>query len=74
MLPIYTDGSGINGKIGASAVTTTISDQAYLGANTQYTVFAGKICGIFLAFNILYYIISIEQRAGIKAPIIYADS
>ena len=74
LLPIYTDGSGINGKIGASAVTSTISDQAYLGPDTQYTVFTGKLYVIFLALNIAFYVISIEQRTGIKMPIIYTDN
>lgn len=74
LLPIYTDGSGINRKIGASAVTSTISDQAYLASDTQYTVFTGELYGIFLALNIAFYIISVEQRAGIETPMIYTDS
>lgn len=66
LLPIYTDGSGINGKIGASAVTTSISDQAYLGPDTQYTVFAGELYGILLALHIVYFIIQIEKRRNTK--------
>lgn len=42
------NGSGINGKIGASAVTTSVSDQAYLGPDT-----------ILLALYIAYFIIQI---------------
>ena len=61
LLPIYKDGSGINGKIGASAVTKSISDQAYPGPDTQYTVFAGELYGILLALHIVYFIIQIEK-------------
>lgn len=74
LLPIYTDGSGINGKIGASAVTASISDQAYLGPDTQYTVFAGELYGILLALHIAYFIIQIEKRTNTKTPIIYTDN
>ncbi len=62
LLPIYTDGSGINGKIGASAVTSSISDQAYLGPDTQYTVFTGELYGIHLALHIAYFIIQIQKK------------
>lgn len=74
LVPIFTDGSGINGKIGASAVTASISDQAYLGPDTQYTVFAGELYGILLALHIAYFIIQIEKRTNTKTPIIYTDN
>ena len=64
----------MNRKIGTSAVTWTILDQAYLGPDTQYIVFAGELYGIFLTLNIAFYIISIEQKTGIKTPIIYTDN
>ena len=73
-LPIYTDGSGINGKIGASAVTTSISDQAYLGPDTQYTVFASELYGIHLALHIAYFITQIEKKRNIQTPIIFTDN
>lgn len=74
LLLIYTDSSGINGKIGASAVAASISDHAYLGPDTQYTVFAGKLYGILLALYIAYFIIQIEKRTNTKTPIIYTDN
>ncbi len=36
----------------------------------QYTVFEGKLYGIFLALNLAYYTLSIKQRANIIIPII----
>ena len=64
----------MNGKIGASAVISTISDQAHLRLDTQHTVFTGELYGIFLALNTAFYVISIEQRTGTKIPIIYTDN
>lgn len=57
LLLIYTDKSGINRKIGASAVTSAISNQAYLGLDTQYTVFTSELYNIHLTLHIAYFII-----------------
>lgn len=46
---IYTDGSGINGKIGAAAVGGGITGRAYLGPSTSYTVYSAELYGIILA-------------------------
>jgi ribonuclease HI len=50
---IYTDGSGINGGIGAAAVSTTTNEtaSAYMGADTTSTVYAGELQGIILALR-----------------------
>ena len=42
---IYTDGSGINGQIGAAAVCTTTHQikSAYMGDDTMSTVYAGEL-------------------------------
>ena len=51
---VYTDGSGINGQIGAAAVCTTThqTKSAYMGDNTVSTVYAGELQGIILALQI----------------------
>lgn len=60
---IYTDGSGIDNKVGASAITlfTPIErqppivadrEQAYLGPLTKYTVYSGELIGLDLALKI----------------------
>ena len=61
-------------EIGASAVTTSISDQAYLGPDTQCTVFAGELYGILLASHIAYLIIQIEKRRNAGTPIVSIDN
>ena len=51
---IYTDGSGINGHVGAAAVCTTTSQtkSAYMGDDAVSTVYAGELQGISLALQI----------------------
>ncbi|KAF4442705.1 reverse transcriptase [Fusarium austroafricanum] len=51
---IYTDGSGINGSIGAAAVciTTQETKSAYMGDDTTSTVYVGELQGISLALRI----------------------
>ncbi|KAJ3453598.1 hypothetical protein MRS44_017845 [Fusarium solani] len=53
-LHIYTDGSGINGHIGAAAVCTTINQtkNAYMGDDSVSTVYAGELQGISLALQL----------------------
>ncbi|KAJ6436234.1 reverse transcriptase [Purpureocillium lavendulum] len=53
-LHIYTDGSGINGQIGAAAVcsTTQQTRSAYMGTEATSTVYAGELQGISLALDI----------------------
>lgn len=46
---IYTDGSGINEKIGAAAVGPTTTWSAFLGPIDSFTVYAGELYGISLA-------------------------
>jgi ribonuclease HI len=60
---IYTDGSGINGHVGAAAVTllTPTSPGSptlqrrifYMGRDTESTVYAAELQGIYLALQIL---------------------
>ena len=52
-LAIYTDGSGINNKIGAAAVATQYSVrlESFLGTFQCHTVYTGELQGINLALN-----------------------
>ncbi|PWI64598.1 hypothetical protein PCL_09492 [Purpureocillium lilacinum] len=53
-LHIYTDGSGINGQIGAAAVCPTIQQtrSSYMGTEDVSTVYAGELQGISIALDI----------------------
>jgi ribonuclease HI len=53
-LAVYTDGSGINNKIGAAAVAPrmNIIKQAYMGSEKTSTVYAGELEGIRMALEI----------------------
>jgi ribonuclease HI len=74
-LRIYTDGSGINGKIGAAAVAPQLNQtqRAFLGSTKEATVYLAEVCGINLALDIasqcLYTraIIFIDNQAAIKS-------
>ena len=52
-LIVYTDGSGINGKIGAAAVipSQNASFKAYLGSAHFFTVYLGELQGVAMALN-----------------------
>lgn len=62
-MSVYTDGSGIDGHIGASAVTLRSprcesspilqKRTQYMGKDTESTVYAAELKGIFLALQIL---------------------
>ena len=52
-LIVYTDGSGINGKIGAAAVipSQNATFKAYLGSAHFFTVYSGELQGVAMALN-----------------------
>jgi ribonuclease HI len=52
---IYTDGSGIDGNIGAAAVcpATGTTHHQYLGKETSYNVYVAELCAIQLATEII---------------------
>ncbi|KAF5669922.1 reverse transcriptase [Fusarium denticulatum] len=71
---VYTDGSGINGSIGAAAVCTTTQEakSAYMGHDTTSTVYAGELQGISLALQIAQEDRSKGNRRS--KVVIYADN
>lgn len=66
---ICTDGSGINGKIGAAAVGPTNTWNAFLGLTHLFTVYSKELYGISLATKM-----SLETLIEPKVVIIYVDS
>jgi ribonuclease HI len=73
---IYTDGSGIDGHIGAAAElylnsATHIQARFQLGLTTQHTVFEGELTGILMAINMLP---SLPDALNLSNVIIRSDS
>ena len=68
-LLIYTDGSGIDGKIGAAAVGPNITRNTLLGLTDPFTVYFGELYSISLATEM-----TLEAHAEPKVVIIYVDS
>ena len=74
-LAIYTDGSGINGKIGAAAVALTLNThaQAFLGTETASNVYAAELQGILMGLDIatksdrLHAVIFTDNQAALQA-------
>ena len=75
-LLIYTDGSGINGKIGAAAVSPNQTVRSYLGPSTSFTVYSGELYGMALAMIMVLQsqepppkqlIVCIDNQAAIRA-------
>jgi len=69
---IYTDGSGIQKKIGAATFepTTNVATQQHLGSETYFNVFAAEVSALATAAQI------IQQQNPLKqnASIIFTDS
>jgi ribonuclease HI len=68
-LAIYTDGSGINRKVGAAAVAPTLNmyTSAYLGRETTSTVYAAKLVGILMGLEI-------AMRANMRKIAVFTDN
>ena len=71
-LVVYTDGSGINGKIGASAVSlfTGVFRSACIGPSEWYTVYFGELYGIYMAMQIALD----TEPTGDRPLIIFTDN
>jgi hypothetical protein len=63
---IYTDGSGIDGKIGASAILqgSNLVKQAYLGTKTVSTVYIVELKGIQMALETAAYRTWLQRTTG----------
>jgi ribonuclease HI len=68
---IYTDGSGIDGQIGAAAVcqTTSVTRKQYIGTESSHNVYAAELAAIKLAVDI----VQAAPRTYDKC-VIYTDS
>ena len=72
---IYSDGSGINGKVGAAAISSETSPsttRAYLGPITSYTVYSAELYGIALAGSMRLY--SFDEVAEKSKLVICVDN
>lgn len=72
-LIFYTDGSGVNGKVGASAVLHGSSlVQAYMGAETISTVYTAELKGIHMALEMAIHLTN--QLSGKREVVLFSDS
>jgi len=73
-LLIYTDGSGINGKVGIAAAASAFNTQisASLGKETTSTVYAAELLGILMGLDIAIHgkflksVICTDNKAAFK--------
>lgn len=70
-LIIYTDGSGINGEVGAAAWCSTMDwmKAAYIGTENQSNVYAAELTGIMLATEL-----AIRKGNSLKRVSIFTDN
>lgn len=66
---IYTDGSGINGKVGAAVVGPGFTSNSFLGLADSFTVYSAELYGIYLATEK-----TLELSHSPKIIIIYVDN
>ena len=71
---IYTDGSGIDGNIGAAAYSSTITAYRHLGTDQEYNVYTGELTAFLLALQILKQLRRSNTNNVIDECNIYSDS
>ena len=71
---VYTDGSGISGKIGASFVLPSGSEGRYLGTENEYTVYSAELCGIYEALRAISYTYTGIPNQSSKVLHIFTDN
>jgi len=64
-ITIYTDGSGINNKIGAAAVSKRLGNiNRYVGSKEWYTVYSGEVYALHLAMGRIIPNFSLVREKG----------
>lgn len=73
-LCIYTDGSGINGSIGASAIAPSIKKESsvLLDPDFHFTVYTGELYGILLATEISLN--HLRQNTWLTRVLVFTDN
>ena len=71
---VYTDGSSILGKIGASFVLPSGSEGRYLGTENEYTVYSAELCGIYEALRAISYTYTGIPNQSSKVLHIFTDN
>ncbi|KAG8870013.1 hypothetical protein FRB98_002007, partial [Tulasnella sp. 332] len=77
-IKVFSDGSGLNGHIGAAAITTGPTNTTlryYLGRDSAHTIFEAELVGILLALHIIAHcpprtrsaLIALDNQAAIEA-------
>ncbi|KAG8867584.1 hypothetical protein FRB97_003204, partial [Tulasnella sp. 331] len=77
-IKVFSDGSGLNGHIGAAAITTVPTNTTlryYLGRDSAHTVIEPQLVGILLALHIIAHcpphtrsaLIALDNQAAIEA-------
>ncbi|KIJ22827.1 hypothetical protein M422DRAFT_276688 [Sphaerobolus stellatus SS14] len=75
-LHIFSDGSGIEGHIGAAAITTPSRERLrlHLGTDDEHTVFEGELVGVLLGLELIgrfpnarTVLIALDNQAAIRA-------
>src|SRR4030095_1829913 len=65
-LAVYTDGSGIDNKVGAAAITTSQVAHQHLGSNMLFNVYAGELAAINVRCRVLPYQVQGSRVRGTR--------
>ena len=72
---VYTNGSGINEKVGVLVITRTVTWNSFLGSTNSFTVYSGELYGILLGTGLASHVgykpgrvfICVDNQASICA-------